>query len=149
MLGGSSGLELFWNRRGLTVRKGHAMWIWIPLPFNKNRMKVSIKKSNFELPWNYLKLCEHLHSKSLSERQNSETDVSLKKFLKNRFMFETICSGNLNLPLRMFISNHSTQFQLTIVLVQATIVVKMFYKLAAPLYNSFLILRVCNGFNVS
>ena len=148
MLGGSSGLELFWNGRDLTVRKGHAMWIWIPSPFSKNRMKILIKNSNFDLPWNYLKLCEHLHSKSLSEQKNSETDVSLKNFLKNQFMLETICSGNLNLSLRMFISNHSIQFQLTIVLAKVTIVVKIFYKLATPLYNSFLILRVCNGFNV-
>ena len=59
MLSVALGSELFCNRSDQTVRKGSGSWIWIQLPFNENRMKISIKKSNFSLPWNYLKLCEH------------------------------------------------------------------------------------------
>ena len=64
MLNVTPGSELFWNRRDQTVRKGHAMWIWIQLPFNENEIKISIKKSTFDLLWNYLKLCEHQLSSS-------------------------------------------------------------------------------------
>ena len=46
MLSVALGSELFCNRSDQTVRKG-------------SRMKISIKKSNFSLPWNYLKLCEN------------------------------------------------------------------------------------------
>ena len=59
MLSVALGSELFCNRSDQTVRKGSGSWIWIQLPFNENRMKISIKKSNFSLPWNYLKLCEN------------------------------------------------------------------------------------------
>ena len=55
-------------------------------------MEISIKKSTFDLAWNYLKLSEHklsllknqkLASKlQIPELENSETEVSLKQFLK-------------------------------------------------------------------
>ena len=76
-------------------------------------MKILIKNSTFDLPWNYLKLCEyrlsllkktpHLNSESPSELKNSKTEVSLKLYLKKpQFIKETIYSRNLHhLPLRM------------------------------------------------
>ena len=90
MLGVTSGLELFWNRSDRTVRKPNVIWIWIQLPFKESRMKISLKQSTSDLPWNILKLSEHqlpslkkiknlhLNSESLSELEVLDTDVSLK-----------------------------------------------------------------------
>ena len=55
MLGWS---EWFRNSSNQAARNGNAMWIYIQVPFNENRMKISIKKSTFDLTWNYLKLSE-------------------------------------------------------------------------------------------
>ena len=54
--------ELFWNRRDRSVRKGYTMWIWIKLPFNENRMKISIKNQLSiypEITWNYANINFH------------------------------------------------------------------------------------------
>ena len=50
MLWVTSVSELFQNRRDQTIRKGNAMSIWIQLPATENHMKISIKKSTFDLP---------------------------------------------------------------------------------------------------
>ena len=39
--------------------KWHMNLDWIQLPFNENRMKISIKKQTFNLPRNYLKIYKH------------------------------------------------------------------------------------------
>ena len=59
MLGVTSGSELLWNRRNQAAKKENAMWIQIQLPFNKNYLKISIKKPTLDLPWNYLKLSKN------------------------------------------------------------------------------------------
>ena len=69
MLGVTSGSKLIWNRSDWTVRKGNDVWIWIQLPFNENRIKISVKNSNLDLPWNYQKLCEY-QSWSLKKTKN-------------------------------------------------------------------------------
>ena len=53
------GSEPFWNRRDRTVRKRNEMWIWIQLPFNETRIRISIKKSTLDLPWNYRNINFH------------------------------------------------------------------------------------------
>ena len=76
-------------------------------------MKISIKKSTFELTWSYWNYQNinfyyqkiknlHLNFEFFSEVENSETEVSLKKFLKKT----TIYSGNLHhewLMLKVFL----------------------------------------------
>ena len=120
MLGVPSGSEMFWNRRYWTVRKGYIMWIWIQLTVNKNCMEILIKISTFNLPWNYLKLCEHqllslkklktriLNSESLSELKNSITEVNLKLCLKKIRFIEKAIYYNRNLHhlrmLKVFLS---------------------------------------------
>ena len=58
MLGVVSGSKLFRSRKNRTVRK-LILEIEIQLLFNENRMIISIKKSTFDLPWNYLKLSKY------------------------------------------------------------------------------------------
>ena len=103
-------------------------------------MKISIKKSNFGIHWNYLKLPKHklsslkmknlhLNSESLSELENSETEFSLNNPLKRWKLIFSLCR----------------RFQLTIFLNHATTLAGIFRKLVALLHNFFLILRACNG----
>ena len=107
MLDVTSGSELFWNRRNWTVRKGYTMWIWIQLPSKKECMRILVKKSTFDLPWNYLTLCERqlasLKKLKMRELKNSKIEVSLKLYLKRiRFIEETIYSRTLHQsPLQM------------------------------------------------
>ena len=107
MLGVTSGSKLFWNRRNWTLRKAYTMWTWIQLPCKKECMKILVKKSTFDLLWNYLTLCERqlasLKKLKMSELKNSKTEVSLKLYLKRiRFIEETIYSRTLHqLPLQM------------------------------------------------
>ena len=54
-----SALELLWNKRNQTIRKKNGIWIWIQLPLNEDRLKISSKKSTFNLLRNYLKLHKH------------------------------------------------------------------------------------------
>ena len=81
-----------------------------------------------------------LNYESLSELKNSETEISLKQFLK-----KPIYSGN-NLWWKLtsptptnveIISSHCRQFQLTISPRQTTIMAYIFHKLVAPFYNYF------------
>ena len=135
MLGVTSGSELFWNRRDWTVRKGDDMWIWIQLPFNENRMKISIKKATFDLPWNYLKLCKYQLSSLENQKPASKLQIS------QWFMVETIYTGNFHhLPLRMLklflviVDNFNLQF----FFVRQPLMTEFFHKLVAScLYNSF------------
>ena len=67
-------------------------------------------------------------------------------------MVETIYTGNLHyLPLRMLkvFLVIADNFNLQFFFVRQPLVTDIFHKLVAPrLYNSFLILRACSGFNV-
>ena len=76
------------------------MSIWIQLPFNENHMKFQLKNRLSiypEITWNYVNInfhhykikSLHLISESLCEMKSSETGISLKQFLKKRFMVET------------------------------------------------------------
>ena len=145
MLSVTWGSELFWNRRDWTMRKRDGMWIWIQLPFIKNRMKISIKKATFGLPWNYLKLCKYQLSTLKNQKPASklmETEVSLKRFLKkDRFIVEPIYTGNLHQlslwMLKVFLVILDN-FNLHFFFVRQPLVTDIFHKLIGPrLYNSF------------
>ena len=82
MLSVTSRLELFRRKRDQTVRKRNGIWIWIQLPFNENHMKVSIKKSAFNLLRNYLKVYKHQLSSLKSYKPASKFQIpqSAEKF---------------------------------------------------------------------
>ena len=76
------------------------MSIWIQLPFNENRMKFQLKNQLSiypEITWNHVNINFHhykiknlqLISEFLCDMKSSETEISLKQFLKKRFMVET------------------------------------------------------------
>ena len=81
MLGVTSGSELFWNRMNRSGRNGNIMWIFTQLPFNENRMKISIKKSALDLPCNYPKLSKYQFS-SLKNKKPSPKLWTLQCALK-------------------------------------------------------------------
>ena len=82
MLSVTSQLELFWNKRDRTVTKRNGIWIWIQLPFNENRIKISIKKSTFNLPINHLKLYKHQLSLSLKNYKPA-SKLRIRQSVKN------------------------------------------------------------------
>ena len=49
MLGVTLGSELFWNRRDRTVKEKKWCVNLESIPFNENRMKISIKNSTVDL----------------------------------------------------------------------------------------------------
>ena len=148
-----SASDLIWNRRDWTVRKGNGVWIWIQLPFNENCIKISNKNSAFDLPRNYLKLCEYQHSSfkklktSIQITNPLDSEFSLKHFLiKNRFIEETIYSGNLDdlSPTNVRnTSSHCRNFNWLF-----HIVFDISHKLVTPPLKLLLILCACKAFNV-
>ena len=55
MLGVTSGSELFWDRRNQTEKKEMPYEFRFNYLLNENRLKISVKKSAFDLPWDYSK----------------------------------------------------------------------------------------------
>ena len=106
MLGVTSGSELFWNRRNRSVRNGNIMWICTQLPFNENRMKISIKKSALDLPCNCPKLSKYQFSSLKNKKPSPKLwtlpcALKLKTEVRNSLK-NPIYSGNLHhLTLRM------------------------------------------------
>ena len=143
MLCVTSGSELFWNRRNWTTTNRNVMWIWIQLPFNENRMKISIKKSILDLQWNYLELYKH----QLSSLKNKKPSPKLRiiqwtltfgnwgNSLKKWFIVETY----ITYPLRMLkeLSSHCRRFQRTNFLSQEAIMVDICQKLVSAFHILF------------
>ena len=99
------------NLDSITLQKRmYENWLWIWKTSETANLVfqcILIKKSTFDLLWNYLTLCERqlasLKKLKMSELKNSKTEVSLKLYLKRiRFIEETIYSRTLHqLPLQM------------------------------------------------
>ena len=135
-MGVTSRSNLFCNRRDWPVRKRNGNGIqWL---FNKNRMKLLIKKSALKLPeiigtstFITKKLKGKLRIPQFGE--NLETEVSLKQFLQktdlywNELIVETYATYPYECSNVKSISSYCRQFQLTIFLNQTTIVTNIFH----------------------